>query len=383
MAASFKPTGRGGPHGLSDFNSNDARSTIHEINQAGGEDESAVEALIPNLSWRYSGGTATNQAIAPGLARLMRIGWLGPDRPAAVPRLTLRGLLRLRSRRSSSAVWHARRNVEMALGLLLKFLGWPFVLIFTSAGQRYHKPFTRWMIDRVDAVIAPSAASASFVHRPAIVIHHGVDPARYAPVADRAAAWAASGLPGRYGIGCFGRIRDQKGIDLFVTAMCRLLPRHPDYTALIIGDTTAAHRAFAARLKAEVAAAGLADRIRFLGALPTPQVQRWFGRISIYAFTSRNEGFGLTLLEAMASGAALVAARSGAAEVVVADGRTGLLVPPGDAEALAAALERLMRDPAAAAAMGQRTGTGDDGIQHRCEVASIAKLYRTLRGAAR
>jgi mannosyltransferase len=355
--------------------------TIQEINQARGEDGSAVEAVIPNLAWRYSGGTATNQAIGPGLARLMRIGWLGPDRPAGVPRLTLGGLLRLRARRSPPVVWHARRNVEMALGLLLKFLGWPFVLIFTSAGQRYHKPITRWMIDRVDAVIAPSAASASFVHRPATVIHHGVDAANYAPVTDRAAAWAAGGLPGRYGIGCFGRVRQQKGTDLFVAAMCRLLPRYPDYTALIIGDTTAAHRAFAARLKAEVAAAGLTDRILFLGTLPTPQVQRWFGRISIYAFTSRNEGFGLTLLEAMAAGAALVAARAGAAEVVVADGRTGLLVPPGEADALAAALESLMRDPAAAAAMGHRARErAMTEFSIDAEVAGIAKLYRTLRG---
>ncbi len=145
----------------------------------------------------------------------------------SVARLTLRDLLRLRARRPSPVVWHARRNIEMAVGLLLKTC-WPFVLIFTSAGQRHHTAITRWMIKRVDAVIAPSAASASFAHRPAHVIHHGVDPVRYAPAADRAAAWAATGLPRHYGIGCFGRIRRQKGTDVFVSAMCRLLPRFPD-----------------------------------------------------------------------------------------------------------------------------------------------------------
>jgi mannosyltransferase len=77
-------------------------------------------------------------------------------------------------------------------------------------------------------------------------------------------------------------------------------------------------------------------------------VQRWYQRLTIYAFTSRNEGFGLTLIEAMSSGAALVAARAGAAEFVVEDGVTGVLTPPGDAEALVAALEPLMRDPASA-----------------------------------
>jgi mannosyltransferase len=354
---------------------------MHEINQSRGQREDAIEAVIPNLSWRYSGGTATNQAIAPGLARLMRVAWLGPDRPEGVAPLTPRDLMWLRARRPSPVVWHARRNIEMAVGLLLKSLGWPFVLIFTSAGQRHHKAITRWMIKRVDAVIAPSAASASFAHRPATVIHHGVDPVRYAPAADRAAEWAASGLPGRYGIGCFGRIRPQKGTDLFVTAMCRLLPRYPDYTAVVVGATTASYRAFAARLRAEAAAAGLSDRILFLGALPTPQVQRWFARLSIYAFTSRNEGFGLTLLEAMAAGAALVAARSGAAEVVVADGKTGLLVPPGDPDALATALENLMRDPAEAAAMGRRARErAVTEFSLDAEVAGIAKLYRAVRG---
>lgn len=338
-----------------------------------------VDAIIPNLSWRYSGGTATNQAIAPGLARIMLLGWLGPDRPDGVMRLKVHELMRLRARRSSAVVWHARRNVEMAVGLLLRFLGWPFVLIFTSAGQRRKTLTTRWMLGRMDAVIAPSAASASFVHRPVTIIHHGVDLSRYAPPADRAADWAATGLPGRYGIGCFGRVRAQKGTDLFVTAMCRLLPRYPDFAAVVIGDTIGVHHAFAERLKAEVAAAGLSDRILFLGALPADEVPRWFARISIYAFTSRNEGFGLTLLEAMAAGAALVATRAGAAEIVVADGSTGLLVPVGDGDALTAALESLMRDSAAAAAMGARArekAVAEFSVE--TEVARIAEVYRSV-----
>ena len=88
------------------------------------------------------------------------------------------------------------------------------------------------------------------------------------------------------------------------------------------------------------------SRIVITGELPIEEVQRWYKRLTIYAFTSRNEGFGLTLIEAMAAGTALVAARAGAAEFVVEDGVTGVLTPPGDADALVAALEPLMRDPA-------------------------------------
>ena len=78
---------------------------------------------------------------------------------------------------------------------------------------------------------------------------HGVDTDRYAPPADRAAAFAESGLPGRYAIGCFGRVRAQKGTDVFVEAMCRLLPRYPDFTAVIVGAVVPEQQGFADELK--------------------------------------------------------------------------------------------------------------------------------------
>ena len=161
-------------------------------------------------------------------------------------------------------------------------------------------------------------------------------------------------LPGRYAIGCFGRVRAQKGTDVFVEAMCRLLPRYPDFTAVIVGAVVPEQQGFANGLKQQIEAAGLQSRIVITGELAIEEVQRWYQRLTIYAFTSRNEGFGLTLIEAMSSGAALVAARAGAAEFVVEDGVTGVLTPPGDVDALVAALEPLMRDPASATAMGER-----------------------------
>ena len=208
---------------------------------------------------------------------------------------------------------------------------------------------------------------------------HGVDTDRYAPPADRAAAFAQSGLPGRYAIGCFGRVRAQKGTDVFVAAMCALLPRYPDFSAAIVGAITPDQAGFADDLKARIAKAGLQSRLVMTGELPIEQVERWFSRLTVYAFTSRNEGFGLTLIEAMAVGAALVASRAGAAGLVVADGDTGVLVPPGDVEALVAALEPLMRDPAAAAAMGARARARVvTAFSLDAEADGIARVYRTL-----
>lgn len=337
-----------------------------------------LELIVPNLHRRYSGVTATNRMVAPRLAGRLRAAWLGSNAPDGIARMGVSDLLRLWGR-PSSLIWHARRNNEMIIGVLLRTLGWPLKLVFTSAAQRRHSWITRWLIGQMDAIIATSDISAAYLKRKATVVPHGVNTDVYAPPLDRGTAFAASGLPGRYAIGCFGRVRAQKGSDVFVEAMCRLLPRYPDFTAVIIGAIVPEQLPFANDLKRRVEAASLQSRIVITGELPIEEVQRWYQRLTIYAFTSRNEGFGLTLIEAMAAGCALVASRAGAAELVVEDGVSGMLTAPGDADALVAALEPLMRDPASAGAMGARARQRVlEKFSLDAEADSIAKVYRTL-----
>jgi mannosyltransferase len=282
-------------------------------------------------------------------------------------------------RRRDALIWHARRNNEMMVGVLLRALGWPFKLVFTSAAQRHHSWITRWLIRRMDAIIATNDISASFLKREATVIPHGVDTDVYAPPADRAAAFAEAKLPGRYAIGCFGRVRAQKGTDVFVDAICGLLPRYPDFTAVIVGAIVPEQTIFANDLKKRIETAGLASRIVMTGELPIEEVQRWYQRLTIYAFTSRNEGFGLTLIEAMSAGAALVASRAGAAELVVENGVTGVLTPPGDVDALVVALEPLLQDPASCTAMGTRARARVlEKFSLDAEAGRIAEVYRGL-----
>jgi mannosyltransferase len=337
-----------------------------------------LQLIVPNLHRRYSGVTATNRMVAPKLAGMLRAAWFGPDAPDGIARMGVANLFAL-WRRRTPLIWHARRNNEMIIGVLLRALGWPLKLVFTSAAQRHHTWITRWLIRRMDAIIATSDVSASFLKRSATVIPHGVDTDRYAPPADRAAAFAEANLPGRYAIGCFGRVRAQKGTDVFVEAMCRVLPNFPDFTAVIVGAVAVEQSGFANELKKRIEAAGLQSRIVITGELEIEEVQRWYQRLTIYAFTSRNEGFGLTLIEAMSAGAALVAACAGAAELVVEDGVSGVLVPPGDADALVAAIEPLLRDPAACTAMGAR---GRARVIAKfsldAEAKAIAEVYRTV-----
>jgi mannosyltransferase len=337
-----------------------------------------LQLIVPNLHRRYSGVTATNRMVAPKLAKMFRAAWLGSDAPDGIARMGFADLLKL-LRRRAPLIWHARRNDEMIVGVLLRALGWPLKLVFTSAAQRHHTWITRWLIRRMDAVIATSDISASFLKQESVVVMHGVDTDAYAPPPDRAAAFAESGLPGRYAVGCFGRVRAQKGSDVFVDAMCALLPRYPDFTAVMVGAIVPEQQAFANELKRRIEATGLQSRIVIAGELAIEEVRRWYKRLTIYAFTSRNEGFGLTLIEAMAAGDALVASRAGAAERVVEDGVTGVLTPPGDVDALVAALEPLMRDPAAAAAMGGRARARVlEKFSLDAEANAIADVYRRL-----
>src|SRR5258708_9063420 len=211
---------------------------------------------------------------------MFRAAWFGPDAPEGIARMGVADLVKL-WQRGTPLIWHARRNNEMIAGVLLRSLGWPLKLVFTSAAQRHHSWITRWLIRRMDAIIATNDISASFLKRDATVIPHGVDTKLYKPPVDRAAAFAQAGLPGRYAIGCFGRVRAQKGSDVFVDAMCRLLPRYPDFTAVLVGAFTAEHLALANRLKKRIEAAGLQSRSVITGELTIGEVQRSHQRRTI------------------------------------------------------------------------------------------------------
>ena len=105
----------------------------------------------------------------------------------------------------------------------------------------------------------------------------------------------------------------------------------------------------------------------------------WYQRVSIYVFASRVEGFGLTLLEAMAAGDAVVATRAGAAEMIISDGGDGVLAAIDDVDALVAALEPLMREPERIEAMGERARARViSAFSRDREADEISDVYRQV-----
>ena len=341
-----------------------------------------IDVIAPNFKRRHSGVTSTVIRLVPVQAKQIGIVACAPDLPPEVPTVSPSSPLFM-SRRGPSGprVWHARRNVEMIAGLALKYLARKRLkLLFTSAAQRRHTALTRWLIRRMDAIVATSATSASYLERDALVIHHGIDCDQFRPVADRAALRQSLDLPADGPlVGCFGRIRPQKGNDLFVRAMIRVFLDLPHGRALMMGRATDDHRPFLQGLKAEVAAAGLSNRILFRDEVPIAQLAAHFQALDLYVAPQRWEGFGLTPLEAMACGAAVVATRVGAFEDLIVDGMTGHLVEIEDVDAIAKHVHRLVSDD------GQRDRFGSEARQRVVakfsidrEASALITLYRAL-----
>ncbi len=320
-------------------------------------DLGAIEVVAPNLNRRYSGVTTTVMGLLPKQRQKVNIASIGYHIPDSLPRVGWLDILTTgwtRPKTKPFRIWHARRNVEMLPGIILRdVLRQPWKLVFTSSAQRDHSAYTKFLIRRMDAVIVGSPQAQSYLQVPSTVVMHSVDVDRFTPAADRAAEWDKASLPGRYGIGALGRVRPQKGTDLFVEAMIRLLPRYPDFAAVVIGLATPDNRSFLDGIKNKIAAAGLSGRIVFLGELAADEVPLWFARLLIHVAPQRWEGYGLTPIESMAAGTAVVATRAGVFETLVEDGKTGLIVDIGDVDALTAAIEKLMADPALAEEMGQ------------------------------
>lgn len=337
-----------------------------------------IDVIAPNLHRRYSGVTSTVMALLPIQAKTCAIACVGTHIPADVPKVRMRDVIA--GGWQKTRVWHARRNDEMIVGLLLKYvLRQPWKLLFTSAAQRRHTRFTRWMILKMDEVIATSEMAASYLERKPVVIQHGVDLMRFHPSDDKAIEWKASGLPGNYGVGVFGRVRHQKGTDLFVEVMIQLLPEFPEWTAVITGLEAPEEADFVNDLKNRIKDAGLCERIVMLGEVSRDEVPLWFRRVSLYVAPMRWEGFGLTTLEAMASGTAVVATTTGASTLIVREGVTGNLVPPDDLDALRTAVKAHLENPPLAIQRGaQGRQMAEQHHDILGEVHSIQAVYESL-----
>ncbi|MBN9518381.1 glycosyltransferase family 4 protein [bacterium] len=185
------------------------------------------------------------------------------------------------------------------------------------------------------------------------------------PLATRAALGIPSNAPV---IGTIGRLVEVKRQDVLLRATALLVRRFPELQLLLVGDGP--ERGALEGLARDL---GMADRTRFLGYQPRPEA--FLGIMSVFALTSRSEGLPVSLLEAWRAGVPVASSAVGGLPAVVADGETGLLFPPGDAAAAAAAIGRLLADPVLAGQIGR---AGRRAVEERYTLDRMAATYEDL-----
>lgn len=140
-------------------------------------------------------------------------------------------------------------------------------------------------------------------------------------------------------IGSVGRLHPSKGYDTLLKSMPQVIKRFPQAKLMIIGDGT--QRDHLQRICADL---GISEHVVFLGTKTHAQVIDFLKKLDLFVLASNWEGFGLVLVEAMALGKPVVATNVGGIREIVQDGQTGYLVPPGQPDALASRMIRLLED---------------------------------------
>jgi glycosyltransferase involved in cell wall biosynthesis len=229
-------------------------------------------------------------------------------------------------------------------------------------------------------LIAISHAVRAFLeaagHDPAklTTIHYGLDELPGAP--SDPTPLQAGVAPGTPLVLAVGRLIEQKDHATLLHAFSRVRGQHPDARLAILGGGP-----LEAELRALTATLDLADAVILPGRT---EIRDWLERADVFAHTSRWEGFGIVLLEAMLAGRPIVATRISAVPEVVVDGETGVLVDPGDVEGVARGLAGLLADPELAARLGAggRERARSDFSVERMVERTLAVYGETGVGAA-
>jgi glycosyltransferase involved in cell wall biosynthesis len=235
--------------------------------------------------------------------------------------------------------------------------------VFTThgTGSRYWRPGKRWgglwreSSKRVNAVISVS----EFVRRRMVqilgenpplhfTIYNGVDSEFFRPSPDSFEAKDTLGVSGRYVLLYLGRLASNKGIGHLIGAMPSIRKDIHDATLLIGGQGE-----MEPKLRSEAARLGVSDVVEFRGRVSQELLPSYYSASDVVVVPSTYEPGGITPLEAMSMKKPVIGSRTGGIAESLTDGVTGVLVPPGDQDAIAAAVKRLHDNPSVATAMGE------------------------------
>jgi len=294
------------------------------------------------------------------------------------------------------AIWrHCRRHrydvIHVHWPLPLALLGWaaqrarhaPLVSTFYGVELRWVqgslralKWLVRWAARRSDRVVAISSYTAAELRE---LVDVPVDVIPYTaalPAPESRPSPRAGGVPTVLFV---GRLVERKGVAHLIEAVARL--RERSLRLVVVGDGPERPR-----LETLARSRGALDRVEFRGKVSDAELRRAYGNADVFVLPSvldargDTEGLGVVLLEAMNYAVPVIASRIGGIVDIVADGETGLLVPPGEETALASALDRVLSDPDLARRLGE---AGRRRLHERFSWEAITArweaVYRSLR----
>jgi glycosyltransferase involved in cell wall biosynthesis len=339
-----------------------------------------VAALAPVLARRYDvvvaahGEGPLREAVEAAGARYVPLRWVGRSVGwRDVPGLF--ELVRLFRREGAVAV-HLNSSKVGLLGRLAAWLarvpvrlftvhGWAFAAHHGAAARAYRlaeraaRPFATMTICPVEQVRRMGIEAGTCDPRRSVVIPNAVDAAG----APRAGLDAE--VPTLVSV---GRLHEPK--DFVTLARALRVPPAGSFRAEIVGDGPDR-----AAVEAELAAGGLGGAVEMAGE--RDDVPERLAAADVFVLSSRSECMPISVLEAMAAGLPVVASAVGGLPEMVVDGETGYLVAPGDAEALGAALARLVADPSLRRRMG---AAGRRRVEERFDLPGFAEAHMDLYG---
>lgn len=278
--------------------------------------------------------------------------------------------------------WAARRGSRGRIRLVTLWYG--IELRWVKSRLTWLKQFLKWALKTSDQVVAISSYTAreiaELVHLPVRVIPYGLGFAESVP----GTRDTGSGTRETFQILYVGNLIPRKGVRYLIEALHRL-PASIPAKLLILGEGTDR-----AKLEAQVRELGLDGRVSMPGRVPDPELHRAFREANVMVLPSivdqrgDTEGLGVVLLEAMAYRIPVIGSAIGGITDIISDGETGLLVPPEDPAAIAAAIGRVATDPALAERLARAGGRrvherfGWDAIIAAWQECYAAALQRWL-----
>ncbi|MCC6493239.1 MAG: glycosyltransferase [Pirellulales bacterium] len=312
--------------------------------------------------------------------------------PANVPILRLgvdkllsrRALGRLRSFRSALRRWridvlqvHFPDSTYFGV-LAAKLAGVPAVVrtrrdlfywvtpVHRSWGKRLDQLYNRWFVDAMVVNSEAVKAEAQRAERPAPkridVIPNGIDLSRFHH------ARRSAGSHSKVRIGLVSMLRPEKRVDLFVEAACQVLRRCPHAEFLVAGAGPEQRS-----IELLIDRLSVSPAVRLLGR--TDDIPAFLSELDVAVLCSDTEGQSNAVVEYMAAGLPIVATAVGGNVELLRDGRTALLVPPGDATSLAEAIVKLATDPALRTMLGREARLT---MNETFDIRTVARRYESL-----